>query len=83
MLFSRPYDWSLARIARRLGVDVGTVRRWCADLRDSDPHARLYDRAAILADAAPPNNMSRAALIEKYGCSPRFLSDLLTGKLKP
>lgn len=78
-LFKR--GWSKARIGRHLDVGLGALRRWLADLEpDDNPNARRYDRAAILADA---DSMTRLQLRTKHGCSSRFLSDLLSGKLKP
>ncbi len=72
--------WSKARISRELDVGMGALRRWLADLDETTPSQRRYDRDAILADAA---TMNRSELQTKHGCSQRFLSDLLTGKLKP
>jgi len=56
------------------------VRAWTAEFRQGDGNARRYDRAKILADAA---TMTRAEVVEKHGCSTRFLSHLLAGKLDP
>jgi hypothetical protein len=62
-------------------VGLGAVRRWLADLDDAaEPNTRRYDRAQILADS---KLLSRAELRIKHGCSSRFLSDLLSGKLEP
>ena len=81
-LYQPPYEWPLARIARELRVGIDVVRRWVADLRsEADPHARRYDRAAILAELAA--DRPRTQIRAEHGCSARFLSDLATGKLKP
>jgi hypothetical protein len=63
-------------------VGLGALRRWLADLEDEDAelNPRRYDRAQILADS---KRMSRAEVRTKHGCSSRFLSDLLSGKLEP
>lgn len=73
--------WSKARIARELDVGLGAVRRWLSDLdADAEHNARRFDRQAILTDA---RHMTRAEVQQKHGCSSRWLSDLLSGKLKP
>lgn len=78
----RDRGWSKARIARHLDVGLGAVSRWLADpdTAQGGTNPRLYDRAAMLADA---EHMSRAELRAKHGASLRFISDLLSGKLKP
>jgi len=74
----KQHGWAAARIARHLGIPYDRVRAWTAEMRQGDGNARRYDRAAILADAA---TMTRADVVAKHGCSTRFLSDLLAGKL--
>lgn len=76
------YGWSKARIGRHLDVPVDTVREWLRDLdEDTAANARRYDRAAILAEHE--DGATRAELRERHGCSDRFLSDLINGKLPP
>ena len=77
--FYKVYGWSLARISRHLDVPVGTLRTWVAEFNPKEGNRRRYDRAMILADQAA--GLSRAEIMARHGCSARFLSDLLAGKL--
>jgi transposase-like protein len=76
----KQHGWAAARIARYLSVPYDRVRAWTSDLRPGVGNQRRYDRSAILRDAPA---LTRAQLRAKYGCSGRFLSDLLAGKLDP
>ena len=78
----RQHNWPAARIARELAVPYDRVRVWVADIREAKgaANSRRYDRQAILDDS---KTMTRAQLRKAHGCSARFLSDLLNGKLDP
>lgn len=80
LLYTR-YKWPQARISRHLDVPVDTLRGWLREALPEAGNARRYDRAAILAEAA--SGASRKELLERHGCSGRFLSDLLAGKIRP
>lgn len=75
------HQWAITRIGRYLDVPEGTVRSWVRDLNPGTGNERRYDRAAILADVDA--ELSRAEIVEKHGCSQRFLSDLINGKIPP
>ncbi len=75
------HRWSKARIARELDVGMSALRHWLAGLDHADHNARRYDRQAILSEIAAGS--SRAEVMERHGCSNRWLSDLLSGKLEP
>jgi transcriptional regulator with XRE-family HTH domain len=78
----KQHNWTAARIARELAVPYDRVRAWVADIRKAKGtgNVRRYDRQAILDDS---KTMTRAQLQARHGCSARFLSDLLNGKLDP
>lgn len=75
----RQHAWTLARISRDLDVPVGTLRSWISDLNPCTGNARRYDRRRILAQVR--DGASRQEIMQEHGCSARWLSDLLSGKL--
>lgn len=76
--------WSLARISRKSGMpnDPKTIRRWLdemeVEIRSNDP---IYPRAEIKKKL--DKGVPRSELIELYGCSAKYLSQLATGALEP
>lgn len=85
----------VTQISEVLGVTPKTTRTWLRDVEAAEEVAllpggrrRVHDRAAILADVherddAGEPRYTRAQIRKKYGCSHKFLSHLVNGRLDP
>ena len=85
----------VTHIADVLGITPKTTRSWLRDMESEEgvqllPGARMrtHDREAILEDVQAMDEggrprYTRAEIREKYGCSHKFLSHLVHGRLDP
>lgn len=88
-------DDPVMHIARVLDVTPKTVREWLRKMEEEDGQSllpggrqRVHDRTAILADVHAKDEdgnplYTRREIREKYGCSHKFLSYLVNGRLDP
>lgn len=78
--------WSVAQISKKVGMpeDPKTIRRWLTklgvDIR-SPSDSRRYPRKKILK--ALKAKVPRREIVEKYGCSRKYLCLLARGTIKP
>jgi hypothetical protein len=85
----------VTQIAAVVGVTPKTTRAWLRDVEAQEDvdllpggRRRTHDRDAILADVHATDvegapRYTRAQIRKKYGCSHKFLSHLVNGKLAP
>lgn len=82
-------------MAEVVGVTTKTIRTWLREFETAEGlqllpggRHRVHDRSAILEDAKAKDEegrarYTRAQIREKYGCSHKFLSHLVNGRLDP
>ena len=85
----------VVHMAHVLCVTPKTARTWVREIEDEEQtqllpggRQRVHDREAILADVEATDThgnplYTRAQIREKYGCSHKFLSHLVNGRLEP
>ncbi len=74
---------TVPEIERELaGPSQKTIRTWLSSngIAPNPGRQRQYDRKKILRDL---KRMSRTAVCKKHGCSAKFVSDLVNGKIDP
>jgi len=89
--------WTIPALSKRLGVSQRTLSYWFQQAEEEEPkyagrltngNRRRFNRKKILRDlkARKANGRpkyTRREIAEKYNCSPKFLSNLATGKIEP